>query len=487
MDQQERARRAAVARKAAGGLATVGVTAVAVTWVDTSGVTRVKAVPLPRLEHAAAWGIGASPVFDAFLLDDSIVSGRFAGGPVGDLRLYPDLDRIAVVAALPGWAWAPADRYDQDGVPHPLDARHLARRETDRLAAEGFFVRASFEVEWAASIGGGDEFVPACSGPAYGMTRLTERSAYLRDVVEALSSAGVAFEQIHPEYAAGQYEVSVAAEDPVGAADTTVLVRETIRAVSQNHGLRATFSPKVLADGVGNGAHIHLSLWRNATGASTRDQGRAGVDAKAGGDDGFGVDVEAGGDGVNLMAGGDGRYGLTHAGEAFAAGILSRLPALLAVGAPSVASYLRLVPSHWAGAYACWGLENREAAMRFVTGSTGDRSRAANMEVKCFDAAANPYLAMAALLASGRAGLADGARLPDSVEVDPVTLGEEHGIAPLPSSLGAALEAFEADTVLKEALGEPMTDTIAVVRRGEIALFTGATPEEIASRTRWKH
>ncbi|WP_405143472.1 glutamine synthetase family protein [Sphaerisporangium sp. NBC_01403] len=451
MDEQERARRAASAREAAGDPAARDVTAVAVTWVDTSGVTRVKAVPLTRLEHAAAWGIGASPVFDAFLLDDSIMSGRFAGGPVGDLRLHPDLGRLAVLTALPGWAWAPADRYDQDGVPHHLDARHLARREVERLAAAGFSVRASFEVEWAASVGAGDDFVPACGGPAYGMTRLTERAGYLLDVVGALSAAGVAVEQIHPEYAAGQYEVSVAAEDPVGAADTTVLVRETIRAVSLDHGLRASFSPKVLADGVGNGAHVHLSLWR---------------------------------DGVNLMSGGDGRYGLTAEGEAFAAGILSRLPALLAVGAPSVASYLRLVPSHWAGAYACWGLENREAAMRFVTGSAGDRSRAANMEVKCFDAAANPYLAVAALLATGRAGLAGGGALPAPVEVDPHSLGT---VTPLPSSLGAALEAFENDAVLKEALGEAMIDTIALVRRGEIALFDGAAPDEIAARTRWKH
>ncbi|WP_248961830.1 glutamine synthetase family protein [Sphaerisporangium perillae] len=454
MDQQERARRAGAARKAAEDLAARGVTGVAVTWVDTSGVTRVKAVPLARLEHAAAWGIGASPVFDAFLLDDSIVSGRFAGGPVGDLRLYPDLDRLAVLTALPGWAWAPADRYDQDGVPHPLDARYLARRETDRLAVDGLSVRASFEVEWAASIGGGDEFVPACTGPAYGMTRLSERSGYLRDVVEALTAAGVAVEQIHPEYAAGQYEVSVAAEDPVGAADTAVLVRETIRAVSLRHDLRATFSPKVLADGVGNGAHVHLSLWR---------------------------------DGVNLMAGGEGRYGLTAAGEGFAAGILTRLPALLAIGAPSVASYLRLIPSHWAGAFACWGLENREAAMRFVTGSTGERPQAANLEVKCFDAAANPYLAMAALIAAGRAGLADGGTLPQSVEVDPASLGGDRGIAPLPSSLGAALQAFETDAVLKDALGQALIDTVATVRRGEIALFDGATPEEIAARTRWKH
>ncbi len=451
MDQQERSRRATTARTAAGDLSARDITALAVTWVDTSGITRVKAVPLARLEHAAGWGIGMSPVFDAFLLDDSIVSGRFAGGPVGDLRLHPDLDRLAVLTALPGWAWAPADRYDQEGEPHPLDARNLARRETERLAADGFSVRAAFEIEWAASVGYGDDFTPACSGPAYGMTRLSERSGYLRDVVEALSAAGVVVEQIHPEYAAGQYEVSVSADNPVGAADTAVLVRETIRAVSLNHGLRASFSPKVLAGGVGNGAHIHLSLWR---------------------------------DGVNLMAGGDGRYGMTGEGEGFAAGILSRLPAMLAIGAPSVASYLRLVPSHWAGAFACWGLENREAALRFVTGAAGDRPRAANLEIKSFDAAANPYLAVAVLLAAGRAGLAERGTLPEPVDVDPASLDDS---TPLPSSLGAAVDAFEADTTLREALGGMLADTIADVRRGEIALFEDAEPEEIAARTRWKH
>ncbi|MEO3814755.1 glutamine synthetase family protein [Sphaerisporangium sp. B11E5] len=451
MDQEERTRRAAQARSKAEELAGKGVTGVAVTWVDTSGITRVKAVPLARLPHAAAWGIGASPVFDAFLLDDSIVQGRFAGGPVGDLRLHPDLDRLAPLTALPGWAWAPADRFDQGGRPHPLDARHLLRREVRRLAADGFTVRAAFEVEWAASVGEGDDFTPACAGPAYGMTRLTERADYLRDIMEAVTAAGVTVVQIHPEYAAGQYEISVDVDTPVGAADTAVLVRETIRAVSLNHGLRSSFSPKVLAGGVGNGGHVHVSLWR---------------------------------DDVNLMSGGQGPYGLTSEGEAFTAGVLSHLPALLAVGAPSVASYLRLVPSHWAGAFACWGLENREAALRFVTGAAGERHHAANLEVKCFDQAANPYLALAALLATAHDGLTTGATLPPPVDADPATLD---GPAPLPSSLEEALPPFTADPVLARAFGEAVIDTIATVRRGEIALFAGATPEEIAARIRWRH
>ena len=480
LEQPERDERAARARQIAEQFESHGtVSTVVVTWVDNAGITRVKGVPLAKLERAAAWGVGMSPCFDTFLLDDSSVTAPDAGGPVGDLRLMPDLDRITPLAALPGWAWAPADRYRQDGAVHPLDARSLARREVERLAAEGYSVRAAFEVEWCVSAGEGDEFVPACAGPAYSMTRVSERHGYLTAVVDALRAQGVALDQLHPEYAAGQYELSVAAEDPVGAADTLVLVRETIRAVSSNLGLRATFSPKVVAGGVGNGGHVHLSLWR---GDST-----AGV----GLDERVGQGGPRGQQGRNLMSGGEGRFGLTAEGEAFAGGILGHLPALLALGSPSVASYLRLIPSHWAGAYACWGLENREAALRFIAGSDGDGARAANLEIKSFDLAANPYLLIAALLATGRAGLVAGATLPDPVDVDPATLPVEEAakrdIKALPSSLDAAVGAFEADAVLAEAFGTNFIDTISAVRRGEIALFDGASPQEVVERTRWKH
>jgi glutamine synthetase len=214
----------------------------------------------------------------------------------------------------------------------------------------------------------------------------------------------------------------------------------------------------VTADGVGNGGHVHLSLWR---------------------------------DGENLMSGGSGTFGLTGDGEAFTAGLLQHLPGLLAVGAPSVASYLRLVPSHWAGAFAVWGLENREAAVRFVTGPSGSRQTAANVEVKSFDGAANPYLLLAGLLAAGRAGLRAGATLPDPVGIDPGVLTEEGrqeaGIAPLPATLEEAVRAFEADEVLTEAYGTELATTIAEVRRGEIALFEGTSPEGITRAVRWRH
>ncbi|NUT20818.1 MAG: glutamine synthetase [Hamadaea sp.] len=396
----------------------------------------MKGIPVGRLAHAAQWGVGASPVFDTFLVDDSSVLGQYAGGPVGDLRLVPDLRKLTVLAGQPGWAWAPADRYDQNRDRHPQDARGVLERVVGKLADQGFTVRAGFEVEWCVT--------PSDSLPAYGMARVVEHSDYLRTLMEALIAENVLVEQLHPEYSPGQFEVSFSPLDPVGAADMLVLVRETIRAVSASFGRRASFAPRVVAGGVGNGGHIHLSLWR---------------------------------DSANLM--------LSDVGSSFVAGILARLPALLAFGAPSVASYLRLVPSHWAGAYACWGHENREAALRFVTGSPGERESAANIEVKCFDATANPYLALAALLSAGIVGVTDGASLPEPVEVDPASLASPP--PRLPTSLSAAADALERDPLFASALGVELVDTVLAVRRGEVAVFDGASEEEIVARTLWRY
>ena len=456
MDEQQREAQAHTARGIRADLAGRGVVGVAATWVDNSGVTRVKAVPLAKLESAARWGIGASPVFDAFLPDDAIVAGRVAGGPVGDLRLHPDLNRLVVLSAQPGWAWAPAVRYRQDGTVHPQDQRSKAIAAAASLAEAGYTARVAFEIEWALSRTSPD-FMPAATGPAYGFTRLVEQSDYLREVLVALDTQGVVVDQIHPEYGAAQYEVSVAAEGPVEAADTMVLVRETIRALSAQRGLYASFSPKVLAEGVGNGGHVHLSLWR--------------------GED-------------NIFSGGPGRYGMTSEAESFTAGVLAHLPALLAVGAPAPASYLRLIPSHWAGAFQIWGLENREAALRLVTGSPGNAG-AANLEVKAFDLSANPYLVVAGLVAAGLAGIDADAALCEPVNVDPAPLSDgeraDLGIVALPTSLAAVSDAFEADEVLAAAFGDELVTTIVDLRRAEVERFAEQSPDDIALAARWKY
>jgi glutamine synthetase len=431
---------------------------VATTFVDNAGITRVKSVPLKRLPEFAAWGVGASTSFDFFRFDDWLAAPLDGTAPVGDLRVIPDLRRLVRLAAQPGWAWAPGDRYRQDGKPHECCSRLLLQRLVNDAAGAGLAIKAAIEIEWVVSAGDGEDFVSAAVGPAYGMSRLVGVSDYVRDLIDALSAERIRVDQFHPEYAAGQLELSVAAESPVDAADTEVLVRSTIRAVGRRYDYRTSFSPKVEAEGVGNGGHVHLSVWR---------------------------------DGRNQMAGGDRRYGLTRVGDAFAAGILDRLPALLAIGAPSVASYLRLVPSHWAGVYACWGLENREAALRMITGSAGSSAWAANIEVKCLDLTANPYLLLAGLLATGLNGVASEAQLAEPVDVDPAVLPpdelDRRGIRRLPMTLRESTDALAADTVLREALGSALIDSVLAVRESEIELFAGASAEEVVRAFRWTH
>jgi glutamine synthetase len=424
--------------------------------VDTAGITRIKTVPVDRLARAAVRGVGMSPVFDVFLSDDSITATAELGGPDGDLRLVPDLDSVVALAAQPGWAWAPVDRYTQTGEPWRACQRGFARSMVARAAEAGLEFQMAFEIEWALGRGGTDDFVPACTGPAYGMTRLTELSDYARDLLAALDEQGIEVDQLHPEYAGGQFEVSVAPAAPVAAADRSVLVRQTIRALSHRHGMRASFAPAVVAGHVGNGGHVHLSAWR---------------------------------DGHNVMAGGPGPLGMTAEGAAFTAGILELLPALLAIGAPSVASYLRLVPSHWAGVFACWGHETRETALRFVTGSAGTESWAANLEVKCVDLAANPHLLVGALIAAGLHGVRAGLTLPEPVTGDPARYSPAElaarGIARLPTRLEEATEALAASGVLREAMGDMLTGAVLAVRRAEAERLAGASAEEVVDALRW--
>ncbi|MFJ5532742.1 glutamine synthetase [Streptomyces sp. NPDC093261] len=438
-----------------------GVHGVVLAYIDTAGIGRVKTIPTNRLALATAWGVGMSPVFDTFLANDSIVSTDVLGSPDGDLRLYPDLDHLVVLSGQPGWAWAPVDRITQEGEQHPACSRTFLRRVVaDAARRHGITFKTAIEVEWTVGQGAapGDGFVPAASGPAYSATRQIELSDYTVELLAALTAQGVDVDQIHPEYAAGQFEISVGALDPVAAADRSVLVRQTIRAVSRRHGLKVSFSPAVSAEGVGNGGHVHLSAWRG---------------------------------GVNLHAHGERRHGMTAEAESFAAGLLGHLPALTAVTAPSPASYLRLKPSQWAGVFAVWGHETRESAVRIITGTAGMRGRAANLEVKPVDLAANPYLALGCLISAGLDGLESSSPLPEEVTGDPARFTAEEaalrGVRRLPASLEESVGKFREDERLRAALGPVLADAVIAVRLGEIAAVAGLDDELVAAAYRWKY
>ena len=431
-------------------LAARGVVGVATSYVDNSGVARVKAVPLARLEHAISNGIGMSPVFDVFMFDDSVTTSPSSTGPVGELRLCLDREGLVVLAGQPGWAWAPLDRRTPDGTVHPGCQRSFARRMSSSAAERGLDVQMGFEAEWVLDAGTSGDFVAATSGPGYGMDRLIEVSDYCRDLLAAFAAQSVEVEQLHPEYAPAQFELSAGPAVPVAAADRILLVRHTIRAVTRRAGMRCSFAPAIAPGGVGNGCHLHTSLWR---------------------------------EGRNLMTGGPRPHGLSAEAEAFVAGVLDALPALLAVGAPSVASYMRLIPGRWSAPFRCWGRENREAGIRLATGSA-----APNFELKCIDAIANPYLLVGSVLALGLAGVERGLKLPLEVTVDPASLpAEEAGAVRLPRTLGEALDHFRACEILAEAMGPALFGTIIAVRETEVAHFADASDEAIIAATRFRY
>src|SRR5215207_9102267 len=196
MDITERQSRHSLADSLRPALANQGVVAVSTTFVDNAGITRVKSVPLDRLPQLAAWGAGFSPSFDYFRFDDWMAAPPGGLAPVGDLRLMPDLQRVVPLVAQPGWAWASADRYRQDGEPHENCSRQLLRRLTMSLAQQGLAIKAGFEIEWVLAADDSENFKPAVEGAGYGMSRLIAASAYGRDLIDALVRQGIAVEQV---------------------------------------------------------------------------------------------------------------------------------------------------------------------------------------------------------------------------------------------------------------------------------------------------
>jgi glutamine synthetase len=212
--------------------------------------------------------------------------------------------------------------------------------------------------------------------------------------------------------------------------------------------MRVSFSPIPFAGEAGNGAHLHLSL----------------ADA----------------DGP-VFSGGSGPRGLTDAGAAAIAGVLDTLPELIGVYAGSTLSARRLVPGNWAGAALCWGLENREAAVRLVAAGAGS-PHGANIELKVVDPSANPYLAVAAFLGSARRGVERGLPLPDEVSVNPAESGRD--LLQLPVHQSAALEALAGSEVARDLLGAPVVDGVLAVRQHEMATYSALPLAETAEALR---
>jgi glutamine synthetase len=435
----------------AAGLADQGIRWVAITWVNHAGAPLVKVVPLSRLDAAAEVGVGFSPVSDAFRADGAIDPAHGLARPDGDLRLRADRQALALLEPGSGWAWAPGERYERSGLAYPIDQRLFCRRQQEQLQQSGVELQAGFELEWLVAVPRADGTpVPAVAGGPYGADRLVEGLDYATALLGALDQAGMPWLQFHPEYGAGQFELSLAPGTPLEAADRLIRAKLLIQRLTRRFGWTCSFSPKPSLGRVGNGGHLHLSLKQL---------------------------------GVPLLQGGAGPGGLTDGGCAVLAALLEALPALLPLACPLQTSYQRLAPSAWAAPFQVWGIENREAALRLIP-SAADGAEA-HLELKVVDLAANPYLLLGAVQAVMAAGLAQPHPLPAPVSGDPALLASEQ-VRRLPAHLGEASAAFAASGLLHQAMGAALhgslVDSQAAEQRRGSAL---SEPQRIAADCWW--
>ncbi|GAA3887473.1 glutamine synthetase family protein [Leifsonia kafniensis] len=442
-------------------LESAGVALLVGTALDYAGVTRSKGVPVRRLAAFHETGMGASPTWVVFCSDNGIAFTPSIG-VVGDLRLRIDSSQVRQIDE--GLAWGPTDYYNQDGTLSESCARGRLAAVVESAAALGLAPLMGTELEFTLTTRDGQE-LPKTAWSAYGMSAVIRNREFLVDLTASLEKAGVWPEQIHAEYGVDQFEVSLAPASPVAMADASILARIVIGIVAERHDMAVSFSPLPWITRSGNGAHLHLSLSR---------------------------------DGAGLFGGGDGPHGMTAEGGSAIAGILAALPELLGVYAGSAISAQRLKPGSWSGASACWGLENREAALRFLAGTLGN-PHGANIELKIVDPSANIYIAAAALLGSALHGVTHSLPLPAEVSTDPASVGassvgsagvdsasgSDPAVLALPADQKSILDALEQSALAVEILGAGIVEGVVAVRRHEQQVFADASPEEIAAALRF--
>jgi glutamine synthetase len=424
-----------------------GINLVRFLWVGNDGTIRAKASGRHGLEGRLERGIGLTVGMQAMNSLDQLqaVEGM---GPVGEVRLVPDLDTFRQLPYADSSAGVITDHVQLDGEPASVCQRTFLKRQTARLGERGFRLEVAFENEFSLAVREDAGYVPVDSSLCFSTIGMAAAQSYVDELVAALEAQAIPLEQYYAELGHGQQEISTAHAPALSAIDEQVFVRETIRGVAARHGLVASLAPKPWPEGAGNGCHIHFSLWE---GERNRFYDAAAAD------------------------------GLSADARSFAAGALAHLPGLCGLTAPSFNSYRRIVPQYWAGAFTCWGFDNREAPLRVPSPFRGAEEASTNMELKAADASCNPYLAVGGLVAAGLDGLERELAPPEPVSIDPATIPDEErerrGIHRLPATQGEALDALEADAVLTSALGPVLAQSYLAVRRSEWEAYSAGDEE----------
>ncbi|TVZ84894.1 glutamine synthetase family protein [Streptomyces sp. BK340] len=419
-------------------LAAQGVDVVRVAYPDLIGSDRGRDILLHHLPSAIGHGLAfCRAIYHTAAKGEhsDIPGGLDTGMP--DIAVRPDMATLVRLPWEPGVAWCIGDARDpKTGLPAPESPRDLLRQVTGRLRQTGLTAVVGPELEYVLldpdpdSPTGWRRYADA-PGNVYTVGRKGDPDGHLLRTLRHLHDLGIGVSGGNREFDGGQFEINLDHSEALDAADRAFSFKAAVKELARTEGRLATFMAKPLNDGGGSGFHLHLSV----------------------------VDDER-----NVFDDPDQPHGLSAAARHAVAGLVDHAPALAALFNPTINSYKRFGPDTTAPWLIDWGLDNRAAMVRIPP----ERGANARLEIRLGDATANPYLAIAGLVAAIHLGISDAAEPPAPMS----GYGYDPAAAPrLPTHLGEALEALEADDRLTDVLGTSFIEAFVTFKRDELARF----------------
>lgn len=415
---------------------------------DIAGKIRGKAFPVEQLEKRLKRGVGWTPTNVQITCFDVIADSPF--GALGDLLLIPDSNaRVALnfEDGGPVRRFMIGDITDLAGKTWECCTRGILKTALDRLkAAGGVSLRAAFEHEFQFKAG------EPPAGEAYTLQGFERRRRFGETLIATLLQAGLKADTFMKEFGPDQYEITIEPSTGYRSADEAVILRELVRMTASQYNEAVTFAPIINPDTVGNGVHIHMSFIADGAPATYDETGVAGMSPLTG---------------------------------SFISGLLRYLDSIVAFTAPSDVSYLRLTPHRWSAAYNNLGFHDREAAVRICPVSAIDPesiARQFNFEFRAADAAASPYLALAAIVHAGAQGIEDGLPPPEATQEDLSVISDDalsaRGFVRLPKTLEEALERLRYNDAVRSWFTEDFIEVYLAHKQGELACLRGMNADE---------
>ena len=359
----------------------------------------------------------------------------------GDFGFRPDLETLRVLPWQPGAALVLCDVVRDGGGLVAEAPRSVLRRQLDALAEQGLTCLCASELEFylfnqsyhAAHMVGHRDLQPSSDYRIdYHLMQPTRDEPLMRAIRNGMCAARVPVESSKGEWGRGQHEINFTCGAPLPMADMHVLFKQGVREIAEQHGKSVTFMAKPAAGEAGSSCHVHISLWQGGRNLFAKENGeRSTSNAQRSKKEGTG-DI-----GSKLF-------------RQFLGGLMKYSPELCLCFGPTINSYKRYQAGSWAPTRMAWAVDNRTTGFR-VVGEGG----AFRIENRMPGADANPYLAFAAMLAAGLAGVREGldcgAEYQGNAYVDPQ-------LTRLPSSLREATDLFEKSKLARAAFGDAVTD-----------------------------